>query len=94
MRQYKRHRADPPKRISGLFRRAAQAAGEADIQSRMRHNNQPELARPFQNAQIFRIIQIGLLIGRMNFDASHVPGGNAVKLLLPIHIIRMDAGLK
>ena len=65
---------------------------EADIQSRMRHNNQPELARPFQNAQIFRIIQIGLLIGRMNFDASHVPGGNAVKLLLPIHIIRMDAG--
>ena len=32
------------------------------------------------------------MIGRVNFDSAHIPRRNAVKFLLPVRILRVDAG--
>ena len=44
MRQHQRYGADLLKRVSRLFRRTAPAAWEADVKTRVRHNDQPKRA--------------------------------------------------
>ena len=84
-RQHELHRTDLPQRAARLFRRAAGTAGEADVIARVRDHDETERTGALENAQVFGVVQIGLLICRVELDAAHVGRGEAVELLLPVN---------
>ncbi len=90
-RQHELHRTDLPQRTARLFRRAAGTAGEADVIARVHDHDETERTGALENAQVFGVVQIDLLIGRVDLDAAHVGRGEAVELLLPVFVIRVDA---
>ena len=48
----------------------------------MHDHDETERTGALENAQVFGVVQIDLLIGRVDLDAAHVGRGEAVELLL------------
>ena len=91
MRQYKRDRPDLLQRAAGLFRRAVRAAGEADVIACMRDDNQAERTGALEDAEIFRVVERRVLIGRVKLDPAQPKRLDPVQLLPPVRAVRMDA---